>query len=825
MGFALEYLVTCIPNLPGQNMQKKILRFSVFLVLISLLSSCLKDRQPDEIIWFDTPATYFEEAFPLGNGFIGMMVKGGVTDEDLLLNESSLWTGGPFDPDMNPDAWKNLKDVREALFSENYRLAETLVRKMQGKFSESFAPLGNLHILFRNSDSIQNYNRKLDLSTGIATVDFDWDNNRFHREFFVSNPDRVAVIKLTGSKSSSLSFTLSSTSLLKFKTSVHDSDLVMDGIAPVHDEPNYNNVREAIHYDSTGKGMKFRMIARILNTDGNILNDSTGIGVENASSAIIIISIATSFNGPDKEPGLEGKDEKEMANGFLEKASSKSYNTLKTNHINDFRNLFNRVSFSINNAGTPDIPVYQRLINYSDSSADYALEALYFQFGRYLLISSSRPGGSPANLQGIWNPYLRPPWSSNYTTNINTEMNYWPAEVTNLSECHVPLLDFIGLLPRTGTITARTFYNCNGWCCSHNSDLWAMTNPVGNFGNGDPVWANWSMAGAWFSMHLYEHFAFTRDTSWLIDYAWPLMKGAARFCLDFLVPGPDGYLVTAPSTSPENRFKTPDGYIGSVLYGGTSDLALIRGLFNKILTISEIVGADSGFTDEIKHSLENLYPYQIGKKGNLQEWYHDWDDAEPQHRHSSHLIGLYPDNQISPLYTPELADAVKRSLELRSDGGTGWSKAWKINMWARLLDGNHAYKMLRTHLNYVSPAPDTRYSGGGTYPNLFDAHPPFQIDGNFGGTAGIAEMLLQSHLGEIHLLPALPDAWEEGYIKGLRARGGYTINIFWKNGTLVNAVLLPDFDGQAKIRYGEKTILLTTSAGKKIKITPEMFKQ
>ncbi len=803
--------------------QKPLIPFLIFL--IALFTACKRSEQSGKFVWFDKPATYFEEAFPLGNGFIGMMVKGGVPSEDLILNESSLWAGGPVDPNMNPDAWKNLEDVREALFSENYRLAEELVRKMQGKFSESFAPLSNLWLRFNHADSIIDYQRVLDLSTGIATVDYSSGNNRFHREYFVSNPDHVAVILLRGDSPGSLNFTMSSTSLLKYKTEFQNSDLIMDGLAPVHAEPNYNrNVSDPVVYDTAGRGMRFRMIARVVKTDGKTSSDTTGLHVENASEAIIILSIATSYNGFDKDPGLEGKDEKKTASEYLEKASPFSYDELQIRHINDFSSLFNRVSLSLNNARAPDHPVYQRLINYGDSITDYGLEELYFQFGRYLLISSSRPGGIPANLQGIWNPHLRPPWSSNYTTNINAEMNYWPAEVTNLQEMHEPLMEFIGRLPETGEITARTFYNCNGWCCSHNSDIWAMTNPVGNFGNGDPVWANWSMAGPWYSLHLWEHFAFSCDTTWLRDYAWPLMKGAARFCLDFLVSDPKGYLVTAPSTSPENKFKMPDGFTGSTLYGGTSDLALIRGLFNKIIAASEILQIDFDFAAEIKTALTKMYPYQVGQKGNLQEWYHDWEDADPQHRHISHLIGLHPDNQISPISTPDLAAAVKRSLELRGDGGTGWSKAWKINMWARLLDGNHAYKMLRTHLNFVDPTPGARNSGGGTYPNLFDAHPPFQIDGNFGGTSGIAEMLLQSHMGEIHLLPALPDAWQAGSITGLRARGGFTVDQKWKDGKLTSAVIYPDFDGTVRIRYGEKILNINTIAGKEVKINPKSFK-
>jgi alpha-L-fucosidase 2 len=437
---------------------------------------------------------------------------------------------------------------------------------------------------------------------------------------------------------------------------------------------------------------------------------------------------------------------------------------------------------------------------------------MYFQYGRYLLISSSRPGGAPANLQGIWNKELRPPWSSNYTTNINLQMNYWPSEPVNLSEMHLPLMDFIKNAAVTGAVTAREFYHANGWAVHHNSDLWALSNPVGDKGKGDPTWANWTMGSPWLCQHLWTHYQFTKDKKFLKETAYPLMKGAAAFCLDWLVTDKNGLLVTAPSVSPENTFIDDNGKKGSVSVATTMDMSIIWDLFTNIIEASQELNTDKAYRDMIIEKRSRLFPLHIGKKGNLQEWYKDWEDTDPHHRHVSHLFGLYPGRQISPISTPAFAAASKKTLELRGDAGTGWSLAWKINFWARLLDGNHAYTMIRSLLHLTGQAGTNYANGGGSYVNLFDAHPPFQIDGNFGGISGMAEMLLQSHSAEIALLPALPDAWKEGSIKGLKARGNYEVSMNWKDGRLTGAELISLSGGTCRLRTSMQVSVQGVSA-------------
>ncbi len=761
----------------------------------------------DLSLWYRQPASIWTEALPIGNGHLGAMVFGGVETERLALNEDTLWSGSP-KPWNNRDAKKVLPEVRRLVDKEKYHEADALAKKMQGPYNQSYQPLGNLILKFSDPGSVSDYRRELDLDTALAAVRYRAGDRAFTREVFSSVKDRTIVVRLECDQPGQLSFTLTLDSPVRSQSAATGDDLRLTGKAPAHVDPNYFRSANPIVYDDEeGNGMRFECRVRAIHEGGKLVADGSSLAIEGADAVTLYIAAATGYRGYDQMP-----DGPVDCRPVLERVATKSYAQIRAEHIADHQRLFRRVSIDLGK-GRTNLPTDERLKAYQSSPDDPALLALYFQYGRYLLISSSRPGSQPANLQGIWNDQVRPPWSSNWTANMNVQMNYWPAETCNLSECHEPLFDLIEGLSVTGAQTAKENYGASGWVSHHNVDLWRQSAPVGNYGGGDPKWANWPMSGPWFCAHLWEHYLFTEDKKFL-ERAYPVMKGAAEFCVDWLIETKGGKLTTCPSFSPENVFRAPDGQPAQTSAGCTMDIALIRELFANCIAASQILRTDAEFRAELTQKLSRIIPYQIGRHGQLQEWSKDFDEPEPGHRHMAHLYPLHPGSEFTPRRMPELWKASRVSLERRlaaGGGQTGWSRAWVINFWARLCDGEKAHESLCRLLDHS------------TGPNLFDTHPAgnswiFQIDGNFGGTAAVAEMLLQSHEGEISFLPALPKAWPAGEVKGLRARGNATVDIAWKDGRATEAVLRGSSNYRLRAPKGQRISAILVN-GKRLPVS------
>lgn len=764
---------------------------------------------PTELkLWYREPAKQWVDSLPVGNGRLGAMTMGVVREERIFLNEDTLWSGYPTDGN-EPRGPEYLKEVRRLVLKEkDYAAADEACRKLQGPYNESYQPLGELQITFDHRGDIQDYRRELDLDTAICTTSYRSGSTLITREVLASFPDQVIAIRIAAKGEERLNLILRFTSLLNWTAEADGTNrLRMKAKAPAHADPNYVNSKNPVIFsEAEGKGMRCEALIDARAEGGAVSSSEAGLKIENATAVTLLVAAGTAFRGYDKLPDLDPVKIHARCTKTLDEASKNSWEQIKLAHIADHRMLFRRAALQLGaSSESARLPTDERLKSYA-SQPDPSLAALYFAYGRYLLIASSRPHTQAANLQGIWSNELRPPWSSNYTTNINVEMNYWLAETCNLADCHAPLFDLIEELSHTGARTAQVLYNLPGWVAHHNTDVWRASNPVGAK-SGDPQWANWPMAGPWLCEHLWEHYAFSGDEAFLRERAWPLMRGAAEFMLAWLVDDGTGMLTTCPSESPENGFTTKDGKIASTTAGCTMDLALIRELFRNCVTASKALGIEDGFAQQLRAALKRLPPFKKGSKGQLLEWSEEFPEPEPGHRHMSHLYTAHPSAIFTWKRTPDWMEAVRKSLELRlkSGGGyTGWSAAWIVNLRARLRDAEGAGEAV------------TKLLTQSTHKNLFDTHPAgpgayiFQIDGNFGGPAGIAEMLLQSHAGEVELLPALPAPWNEGSFRGLRARGGLTVGVEWKNGKATSAELHAAMSGNFILRapQGQKIAAL-----------------
>jgi len=780
---------------------------SLFVFSIPLQRIQAAPANSELSLWYDKPATDWVEALPVGNGRLGAMVFGGVSQARYQFNEDSLWAGAPHDY-AHAGAHEVLPELRRLLFAGKQNEAHTLA--MQDFMSQplrqiAYQPFGDLELSFANHASFTDYRRSLDLNTGIATTRHCIQGVTYTREVFASFPDQVIVIRLSCDRPGRLTFAAR-------LTSPHDdtetetlntSTLALRGRA--------NDFKSNRLPAPIASKLRFEARLHVTCAGGRVSATGDALQVKNAQSATLLLAGATGFKSYkdiSADPGARCEQ-------VLATAANKAYQHLKRSHLKDHQALFQRVSLDLGHTEAAQRPTDQRIENFSTGN-DPALATLFFQYGRYLLIASSRAGGQPANLQGLWNDELMPPWDSKYTVNVNTEMNYWPAEITNLPECHEPLFAALEEVAESGRRTARTHYNARGWVLHHNFDLWRGTAPINHANHGI-----WVTGGAWLCQHLWWHYEYSGDRQFLADRAYPLMKGAAEFFVDYLIEDPRdnrGWLLSGPSNSPEN---------GGLVMGPTMDHQIIRNLLANTATAAGILGVDRAFAQKLMVIRARIAPNQIGQHGQLQEWLEDMDNPRNKHRHVSHLWGLHPGDEITP-DTPALFAAAKQSLLFRGDGGTGWSRAWKINFWARLLDGDHAYLMLK-NLLVPSRLPQPGKFRGGVLPNLFDAHPPFQIDGNFGATSGMTEMLLQSHRSAhqgrgvlIDLLPALPRAWSQGRVTGLRARGGYVIDISWQKGALGTAHILALHTGPVTIQSGTKRRVLQAQAGQQYQLSSDL---
>ena len=772
----------------------------IFTQIKCSYSESVKELNPSLVLWYDKPANGWTQALPVGNGRLGAMIYGGKTTDTIQFNEETLWSGQPHDY-AHPGAYQYLGKIRNLLWAGKQDEATKLANEefMSQPFGQQcYQPFGSVFLNFPGHENTTYYKRSLDLEEAVSTVNYEVDGVKFKRETFSSVPGQAIIIRVESSKNGALNFEAGLNSPhSNYAVTVDGDQIILKGKAN-----NYPKEKGLDGYPYPESKIIFEARLKVVNDGGALVQKNNTIKVENAKSATLYLVAATNFvNYKDISANPAERCKK-----YLAGIEGKSFDTHKFEHIADYQKLFKRVELNLGSSVISKRPTNERLISFK-TDEDPSLVSLLYQYGRYLLISSSRPGTQPANLQGIWNDRLAPPWDSKYTININTEMNYWPAEITNLPECAEPLIQLVKDLSVTGQNIAKEHYNLNGWVAHHNTDIWRGAAPINHANHGI-----WIVGGAWLSQHVWWHYQFSGDVDFLKNTAYPVLKQASVFFAGYLVPDPKnpGWLVSGPSNSPE---------LGGLVMAPSMDHQIIRELFANTIEAAQILGVDDDFVAMLKEKRVKIAPNQIGKYGQLQEWLVDKDDPKDQHRHVSHLWGLHPGSEIHPLTTPELANACKVTLSHRGDGGTGWSRAWKINFWARLLDGDHSFLLLK-NLMVPSIGAETNYKDrGGLYFNLFDAHPPFQIDGNFGATSGITEMLLQSHLrdenGDFYqdILPALPSTFSNGKISGIKGRGGFEFTIAWENGKLVSVEVKSIMGKKLNLRSAGKSLIQETKAG------------